>query len=274
MTAVPAPDRPIDIRDPSSPLYIRVDGAVGRLLINRADKRNALSQAMWEAVPVALDLLEAEAGVHVIILGSAVDGIFCAGADLAELKAIAGDADRCEANRRAIRAAQQRLLYSPKPVIAAIPGACVGGGCGLALHADLRVASRRARFGITPAKIGLVYPLSDTRRVVELAGVAGASRLLLTAALIPADEAKSMGLVDFVYEDDDFDGAVADLADKIAGLSPFSLKAVKATIRSVANGQLDEDAESIRLFLEAHTGPDATEGIAAFLDKRTPRFTS
>ena len=151
-------------------LRLETDGAVARLLIDRAEKRNAFTQAMWEALPGLVDRAMADPAVRVLVLASAAPGVFCAGADIGELLANKDDAAWRAANQAAINRAQFRLARAEKPVIAFIAGDCVGGGCGLALAADIRVATPEARLGITPANLGLVYPLHDTKLLVDLVG--------------------------------------------------------------------------------------------------------
>src|SRR5690606_830378 len=172
------------------------EGAVARLLIDRAEKRNAFTQAMWEAFPGILAQAMEDPAVRVLILQSAAPGVFSAGADIAEFATGARDPEWRARNQAAIRRAQYELARAPKPVIALVDGDCVGGGCGLALACDMRVASPRSRFGITPAKLGLVYSLHDTKLLVDLVGPAQAKRILYTAELLGAGEAVRIGLVE------------------------------------------------------------------------------
>jgi enoyl-CoA hydratase/carnithine racemase len=220
---------------------------------------------MWEALPK----LVAEAvasSARVIVLQSATPGTFCAGADIAELTANKGDANWRAANQAAINTAQYELTRAPKPVIAFIDGNCVGGGCGLALAADIRVATPRSRVGITPGKLGLVYPLHDTKLLVDLVGPGQAKRILFTAQLLDVDEALRIGLIDFVADSAD------DLAATIAANSPHSLREMKAMVRRVLDGQTADDKETLATFAEAFTLPDFTEGVSAFLEKRKATF--
>jgi enoyl-CoA hydratase/carnithine racemase len=173
-------------------------------------------------------------------------------------------------NQAAIRRTQVTLARAPKPTIAAVDGDCIGGGCGLALACDLRVASPRARFGITPAKLGLVYPLHDTKLLVDVVGPAQAKRLLYTAGLIDAREAHRIGLVDILA--DDLASAVGELTTSIAAASPHSQRASKAIIRRILDGTVDDDPASSTEFDDAFQGEDFREGVAAFLGKRAPRF--
>ena len=146
----------------------------------------------------------------------------------------------------------------------------MGGGCGIAMACDLRIASPRARMGITPAKLGLVYPLHDTRLLVELVGPAQARRLLFSAMLIDAAEALRIGLVQVVT--DDLMATVADFTANVVAQSPASQRASKAIIQRIIEGTHDDDTTSTAGFDAAFTGADFNEGVAAFLQKRKPVF--
>lgn len=247
-------------------LRLEKAGPVAHLLIDRAAKRNAFTQAMWELLPVLLADAMGDDAIRVLILRSAEAGAFSAGADIAEFGEGASDPVWRAANQAAISAAQIALTRAPKPVIAHIEGDCVGGGCGLALACDLRVASARARFGITPAKLGLVYSLHDTKLLVDLIGPAQAKRILFTAGLIDAAEALRIGLVDML------DANPTELADAIAAGSPHTIFEAKAMVRRILDGQVHDDAETSALFANAFTLPDFSEGVAAFVEKRKPSF--
>lgn len=251
-------------------LRLDVADGIATLALARPERKNALDQAMWEALPGAVAAAVAAPGVRVLLLGSSTPGIFCAGADIGEFAARARDDGWWAANRRAIRAAQQALVHAPLPTIAVVDGDCVGGGCGLALACDLRIASPRSRFGITPARLGLVYPLHDTRLLVDLVGPAQAKRMLYTARLLPAAEAAAIGLVTELAEDPM--AAARALADDMCAVSGDSQRWVKETIARILGGVVDDDSRSEALFDAARAGPDFAEGVAAFLEKRPARF--
>ena len=251
-------------------LRLEIAGGIARLLIDRPEKRNAMDQAMWEAVPPLVARAMADPAVRLLLVGSAHPGPFCAGADIGEFATGSQDPAWRTRNQAAIRGTQIVLARAPKPTIAFIDGDAVGGGCGVALACDIRVASPRARMGITPAKLGLVYPLHDTRLLVDLVGPAQAKRLLFSGMLIDAVEALRIGLVQTVAED--LASEVDALATQILAMSPASQRATKAIIQRIAEGAHDDDAASAAGFDAAFTGPDFHEGVAAFLEKRKPVF--
>lgn len=251
-------------------LRLEQDGPVARLLIDRPERRNAMTQAMWEALPSLVGQAMADDTVRVLILASAMPGLFCAGADIHEFAACSADPAWRVANQAAIRASQYALAHAPKPVIAAIDGDCVGGGCGLAIACDLRIAAPTARLGITPAKLGIVYSLFDTKLLVDLVGPARAKRILYTGALHSADEALSIGMIEEIAPDPL--AAAYTLARTIAANAQHSVRASKAIVRRILEGQADDDATTLALFRDAFTLPDFAEGVAAFRAKRRPDF--
>ena len=249
-------------------MTVRLDLAppVARLLIDRPLKRNAMTSAMFEAIPGLVAQAVADARARVILLTSARPKLFCAGADIGELSAHASDADWRAANQAAINRAQHDLARADKPVVAFIDGDCIGGGCGLTLACDIRIATPRARFGITPAKLGLVYPLHDTKLLVDLVGPGQAKRILFTGAIMSAEEALRIGLIDIIADSPDA------VLDGIAANSGSSARGVKHIVRRILDGQADDDAETLRMFSDAFEGHDFKEGVASFLGKRTPEF--
>jgi enoyl-CoA hydratase/carnithine racemase len=248
-------------------LHLKTHGAQAHLIIDRAAKRNAFNQAMWDALPGLVAQAMADRNVRVLVLRSAEPGVFCAGADISELSANATNPDWLLANQTAINRAQHDLTRAAKPTVALIDGDCVGGGCGLALACDLRIASARSRFGITPAKLGLVYPLHDTKLLVDLVGPANAKRILFTGTLIDAAEAHRIGLIDAIADNADA------LIETMTSVSGHSQRESKAMIRRVLDGQVADDDMTRAVFAEAFRGGDFREGVSAFLEKRKPDFT-
>ncbi|WP_086617603.1 enoyl-CoA hydratase/isomerase family protein [Erythrobacter tepidarius] len=250
-------------------LRLTREGAVARLLIDRADKRNAFDMAMWEALPGLVAEAVADPAARVLEVRAAQPGAaFCAGADIRELLANKDDADWRAANQKAINRAQYELARADIPTIAFVEGDCVGGGCGIAMACDIRVATPAARFGITPARLGLVYPLHDVKLLVDLVGPGQAKRMLYTGELLPAAEAQRIGLVELVAESSD------TLTAQIVAASGSSARAIKGFVRRVLDGQVADDAETLAIFAAAFKSADFAEGTAAFVEKRKPEFKS
>lgn len=247
-------------------LRLEKHGATAQLLIDRPAKRNAFDIAMWQALPVLLAEAAADPQLRLLVLRASEPGAFCAGADIAELLANKDDADWRAANQSAINAAQFELTRFPLPTVAFVEGDCVGGGCGLALACDMRIATAKARFGITPAKLGLVYPLHDVKLLTDLVGPGQARRMLYTGSLIDAAEALRIGLVEALGDD------VTQFAEPILAASAHSTRAIKLFVRRVLDGQAEDDAETLAIFADAFTGPHFLEGTRAFTEKRQARF--
>ncbi|MGB3805646.1 MAG: enoyl-CoA hydratase-related protein [Erythrobacter sp.] len=248
-------------------LRLKTEGHIGTLLIDRADKRNAFDMGMWEAMPGLLEQAARNPELRVLVLRSAEPGgAFCAGADIRELLANKNDAGWRAANQAAINRVQHMLARHVLPTLAFIEGDCIGGGCGIALACDLRIATDKARFGITPAKLGLVYPLHDVKLLTDLVGPGQAKRILYTGMLIDGPEALRIGLVEELGNDPD------PMIEALSAASPHSLRHTKRFVRKVLDGQNADDEDTLRIFAEAFTGPDFLEGMTAFVEKRRPEF--
>lgn len=249
-------------------MTIRFDhaGPVGTIWIDRAQSRNAISLEMWQAIPDLLEAAEQTAGLRVLTLRSADGQTFSAGADIREMVQRSQDAQWLAANQDAIFTAQYRLARCSLPTIAFVEGDCIGGGCGLALACDIRIATPQARFGITPAKLGLVYPFHDIKLLIDLVGPGQAKRLLYTGALIDAVEARDIGLIEIVASSPDM------LERQIADNSPRSITAMKRFMRLAVDGQAEDDDATRAAFAAAFESADFAEGTRAFIEKRKPDF--
>jgi len=253
-------------------IYLQRVGRRAELVLNRPDKRNAVNLAMWSAIPALVRDIEAERDVRLLVVRGAGD-TFAAGADIAEFETAYASADAALANQATMAAAMTAIETFPKPTLALIRGACVGGACGVALCCDLRFAADDARLGITPAKLGLVYGVSDTRRLVQAVGVSPAKDMLFTGRLHDAHEALRIGLVDRVAAPDALDALLTSFEHDLCAASGFTAQATKQTFRLLREGVWDDNAESRALFASAFSGPDFREGSSAFIQKRRPDFT-
>jgi enoyl-CoA hydratase/carnithine racemase len=254
----------------SEPIKLTRDGAVASIWLNRPDKRNAMSYAMWATLEELASHVAADPEVRVVVVRGAGDH-FCAGADITELNVQRGAGERSFAEVNL--AAERALATIPKPTIAFISGDCIGGGCALAIDCDMRIATSGARFGITPAKLGIVYPSASLERATHLLGPAATKRLLFTGDLIDTDEALRLGLVDEVVETAAGEERLATLTGVLAARSLLTQAATKAMVSEVVTrGQVRPEVERMWSQVAAEAG-DAAEGIAAFVAKRSPRFT-
>lgn len=242
------------------------DGTATVTIANPA-RRNAMTPAMWAALPGLLAPLAADPEVRVLVLTGAGD-TFCAGADISGFTG----ADGLRAAQEAAVAAEEALAAFPKPTIAAVRGHCVGGGCQLAVACDLRFAAEGATFGVTPARLGIVYPASSTRRLVRLAGPATAKHLLFSAELIDHERALRTGLVDEVCPPAGLGERVREYAAVLAGRSLLTQYAAKEFAGDFP-GDLPGDGRSAYWAAQAASSPDPLEGATAFLARRPPHFT-
>ncbi len=246
-------------------------GAVAELVLARPERQNAIGRATWRALAEHCLALDADPTVRVVVVRGEPPS-FSAGADIAEFAEVFADASAAHAYNELVQLALNRLEQLGKPTIAQIGGSCIGGGCGLAVACDLRFAASDARFGITPAKLGLAYSLGDVRRLVNLIGPARAKDLLFSARLIDAQEALRLGLVERVVPPDELTGAVHAYAQTLLTLSGNSQRLIKQITGLVLGGAVDESTASRALRDSAVGHPDFAEGRRAFLEKRRPRF--
>jgi enoyl-CoA hydratase/carnithine racemase len=243
-------------------LAVSVADRIATIRIVNPDKRNAMTAEMWREMPGILGGLAVDPEVRVLVL-TGEGHTFCAGADIANLAEVG--ADTPDGNLAV--AAEAALATFPMPTIAQIEGYCVGGGCQLALACDFRFATEDARFGITPAKLGIVYPASSTARLVRVVGVPAAKRLLLAAEIIDAQTALAWGLIHEIGGR----AGVAAFARTLASRSALSQAAAKEIIEMAGAAAVDEARVASWMRLVRETG-EAREGADAFLNRREPDF--
>jgi enoyl-CoA hydratase len=251
-------------------LRVERTGRVATITIDRPEKRNALNAVVRRELVVALDILATDDDIRVLVLTGAGDRAFVAGADIAEFE------KRTPLQQRA--SMEGRRVFDvvadfPKPTLASINGYALGGGCELALACDLRIAARSARLGQPEVNLGILPGGGGTQRLPRLVGMGRAMRLILTGEIIDAETAERMGLVDEVVNDDALRARTGELAARIAEHSPVALRLIKEAVRAAAEMPLTAGLAFEReLFVTAFASEDRTEGIAAFLEKRTPDF--
>jgi enoyl-CoA hydratase/carnithine racemase len=254
-------------------IYLEKDGPIGWLVLNQPAKRNALSKAMWAAMPDLLEEAANDASICVVVVRGVDDRAFAAGADISEFEAVHASPESSQAYNRIVQTAEKQLARFAKPTIAMIQGPCVGGGCGIAVACDLRFADNTARFGIPPAKLGLVYSLDDTKLVVDKIGPARAMDMLYTGRLVDAPEALQIGLIDRVLSPAEIEAETRAYCEVIASGSQFTIRATKKIVRMILDGTATDTDETLKMFDDAFRGEDYVEGRSAFMEKRKAKFT-
>ncbi len=252
-------------------LLTEIDGHVATLTINRPDKLNALNTEVRRAFVSALQDLEANSDVRVVIVTGAGPKAFIAGADIGEFEGRTPmEQFRIMKGFGMVEAADA----FPKPIIAAINGFCLGGGCELAMACDIRVASENAKLGQPEINLGILPGAGGTQRLPRLVGLGAAYKLLYTGDMIPASEAWRLGLVDEVHPADKLRERSRALAAAIAEKSPVALQLIKEAVRASVRQPLDEGLRlETTLFGLAFSSEDKKEGVSAFLEKRKATFT-
>jgi enoyl-CoA hydratase/carnithine racemase len=254
----------------SDPLVVTRDGAVAVLTIDRPEKRNAMTAGMWAALPGVLAPLADDPGVRTLIVTGAGPS-FCAGADISDLLSGGDPADPMAEVRRDNLAAQAALRDFPKPTVAMIRGHCIGGGVEIAACCDLRFTDPTGVFGVTPAKVGIVYTPSSTKALIDLVGPAMTKYLLFSGELIDAPTALRAGLVDQLVPSDHLEAEVHRFADVLASRSALSQRATKEVVAALAAGD-DGEGLAARWYLDTIARGELAEGVSAFADRRPPRF--
>lgn len=253
-------------------LRVRREGAIATVTLDRPEVLHALDAVMFDQLERAFAELSQDASVAVILLTGSGERAFAAGADIRALTHTDAASGRAASER-----GQQVMLQIErcgKPVIACVNGVALGGGCELALACTFRIASERAKLGLPELKLGLVPGYGGTQRLPRLIGRSAALRLMLTGTAVDAAEALRLGLVDEVIAAGELMNRAQAVAESIAAMAPLAIAAV---MQAVARGEglAIQDALNVEaeLFGQLCGTADKREGLAAFLEKRAPRWT-
>lgn len=253
----------------SERVALAFDGDVATLTIDRPDRYNALDTATLEALDAALD--EARGEAHALVITGAGDDAFVAGADIREMAEM--DATEAEAYSRLGHDVMSAVESFPAPVIAAINGYAIGGGCELALACDFRVASERAVVGHTEIDLGITPGWGGTQRLPRLVGDETARRLIMFGERIDASDAYNLGLVGEVIAHDDLADHVAGMAADLAAKPTTAMAAAKESLNQARKTDLDAGLDfERRTWSSLFDTDDQREGMAAFIENRDPEF--
>ena len=248
------------------------EGSLAFLTFNRPHARNALTWTMYDRLWEACDRVDADDTIRAFVLRGA-GGAFVSGTDIRQFTEF-GSADQGVTYERRMDAIIDRLERVAVPTIAQVQGVAAGAGCLIALACDLRVCTADVRFGVPIARtLGNCLSSANVARLLDLIGPARTKDLLFTARFIDAAEAESLGLVTALADAGTIDGTVRDLATTLAAHAPLSIRAAKEVIRRIALQRRPAPGQDDDLIASCYASEDFREGVAAFLEKRAPRFT-
>ncbi|MEX2631190.1 MAG: enoyl-CoA hydratase-related protein [Tistlia sp.] len=248
-----------------------VAGRIATVTLNRPDRRNAVSLEMWRELARLFEALGRDEALRGILLTGA-GGNFSVGADIAEFASVRATAEQSLEYEVAVDAASTAIAATPKPVVAAIEGYCLGGGCHLALACDFRFVAPDAALGIPAARLSIVYGVASTRRLLALVGLSAAKRILFSAERFGAEAAVAMGLAERRARAPA--AAAQDFLEGLAENAPLSIAGAKFILNGLAVGEEPLDPAAAQAVIDrASRSDDYREGREAFAGKRPPAFT-
>ena len=251
----------------------RIEGPIGWIVFENPGRHNAMSVAMWEALPAAVDALQADPQVRVVVLRGAGDQAFVSGADISQFDQVR---DSLEANQRYEamgNSGMMRIADCSKPTIAMLQGWCLGGGMAITLNCDLRIGDESLRYGIPAARLGIGYRWPGIKKLVDTVGAPNAREIFLTARRFNAQDALRMGFVNRIVARGELEAAVRAECDLLAANAPLTMASVKIAIDEILRAGPQIDAQRIEAATQrAYGSADFIEGRHAFLEKRQPVF--
>jgi len=247
----------------------RSDSRILQVTFNRPEARNAMTFAMYDRLGQIARDANADAALRAIVFRGAGGKAFVSGTDIAQFRDFKTDADALAYEQR-ISTVFDAVSRIRVPTIAAIDGSCVGGGFAIAAACDLRIATPGSKFGFPIAKgLGNCLAMTNLAGLVALVGAARATELLFTARLVAGPEAQSLGLIHEVAASDAFEARVGELAQMVASYAPLTLRAIKEALRRMRERMVPEGSDLLTM---CYGSADFKEGVAAFLEKRAPRW--
>jgi enoyl-CoA hydratase/carnithine racemase len=254
-------------------LVAKKEDGVGWIVFNNPARHNAVSLEMWQSLTVALNGYAADPDVRVIILRGAGEKAFVAGADISQFKEKRSSPEAVQHYNSTADEAGETLRNCPKPTVAMIRGYCIGGGTGIAVNCDIRIAAEDAKFGVPAAKLGLGYRFSGIKRLIDIVGPSFAAEIFYTGRQFNAQEALEMGLVNRVLPVAELETHTAELAKTIVNNAPLTIASVK---RALLESGKDPDERDLALCQkmvdDCYASQDYKEGQTAFMEKRKPVF--
>jgi len=254
-------------------LIARKEGAIGWVIFNNPEKRNAMSLEMSAATAAAMESYAKDPEVRVVILRGQGDKAFISGADISQFKERRSNAEQVKAAEAISERCNRAIRECPKPVIAMIRGYCMGGGLGTAVVCDLRIASDDSRFGVPAAKLGVGYRFNGIRRLSEVVGPQFTAEIFYTGRQFSAQEALQMGLINRMLPAAELEKYVLDYAATLAGNAPLTIAAVKRCLIELRKDPAERNIDLCQKMVDdCFASEDYVEGRNAFMEKRKPAF--
>jgi len=261
-------------------LVIQKNGRVCTLVLDCPEKKNAMNAELLLDLHRNMVRISGDDGIRALVIRGAGDEAFCSGYDIAALTAGSGPEGPVTTGRTdafgPFEMAVEGIMNYPYPVIAMLNGVAFGGGCDLAVSCDLRVGGDHIRMGMTPSKIGMIYTPHGLLRFIRTIGLSKTREIFFTGRTYDACQAKEMGLLDYLIPKPELESFTYALAEEIAGNAPLSLKGIKRMLNLILRSDnMDADGlkEAEEIMARVMESQDLREGRAAFLEKRSPRFT-
>ena len=258
---------------PTEKIIAEIKNNIGWLIFNQPEKRNAISLKMWEAIPVIIKEFSKNDEVRLVVMKGEGGKAFVSGADISEFDEVRSTPEQVHHYEKASSLAKNSLSNLKKPLIAMIDGFCIGGGMGIALTADIRIASNDSKFGIPAARLGLGYGYEGIKELMNLVGPAYAKEIFFTGNRFSAIEAEKMGLINKTVEKQQLQEHVVQVADRIAMNAPLTVMASKAAINEGLKNFNEQNLDIIAQMVDnCFRSEDYIEGRRAFMEKRKPDF--
>jgi enoyl-CoA hydratase len=254
-------------------LVAKKEGSIGWIIFNNPARHNAVSLDMWQSLTLVLKAYERDPDVRAIILKGEGEKAFVAGADISQFKEKRSSPEAVQYYNTTADEAGEVLRSSPKPTIAMIRGYCIGGGTGIAVSCDVRIAADDARFGVPAAKLGLGYRFAGIKRLADIVGPSFAAEIFYTGRQFDAQEALQMGLINRLVPAAELEESTRSFANTIANNAPLTIASVKRALLEYGKDPASRDLDLCQKMVDdCYASEDYKEGQTAFMEKRKPVF--
>ena len=260
------------MKDITDQLIVSKGNGVGTIKFNNQARRNAMTFEMWEGLGIVVEDFNTDPDVRVIVVSGEGGKAFCAGADISQFAEKRSSEDAVAIYNAATDNSTQLLATAAKPTIAKIEGFCIGGGMGIAMCCDIRIANDQATFAVPAAKLGLGYRGDGLKRLVDVVGPSFSKEIFYTARQFTAQEALTMGLVNRIIPRSILSSYVDDYTKTIVGNAPMTVSAARVVINELMKGNNYDEALADKAVDDCFASEDYKEGRTAFMEKRAPIF--